>query len=273
MCSDAKANMGLNVNVSVIIPCYNCELTIVRAVDSILKQSSLPLEIVLVDDCSTDSTLQLLMYIKSSVDQIPVVVVALSENKGAANARNVGWDLAKGDYIALLDADDAWHKDKLSLQYSFMTNNLEVFVSGHSVDLTGYFSNFDIKKVGAMFVGKYDILIRNLLPTPTLMFKNTNNFRFDPDMRRVDDHLFLMQIILDGNIAVKLDACLCFVFKPMYGASGLSGDIYKMERSELLAYNKIYKSERINYFLYIFLCFFSIVKFVRRFIIVSFRWR
>lgn len=96
--------------VSVIIPVYNGEKYIRCAIDSVLKQDYQSIEIVVIDDGSSDSTLQILNEYgdKVSIYQQP--------NKGSAAARNLGIKMANGTYIAFLDADDYWFPGKISAQ-------------------------------------------------------------------------------------------------------------------------------------------------------------
>ena len=96
--------------VSVIIPAYNCDRYIVQAVESVLQQEDCLIEIVIIDDGSTDNTEAVL---KPYDDRIRYVKQA---NQGVAAARNHGIAIAKGDYIAFLDADDYFLPGKLSLQ-------------------------------------------------------------------------------------------------------------------------------------------------------------
>jgi len=98
--------------VSVIIPTFNRKDTIIRAVSSVLSQNYDELECIVVDDASTDETLEVLSRIQDS----RLSIVSLKENKGVSAARNIGFDNSSGDFIALLDSDDEWHKDKLSKQ-------------------------------------------------------------------------------------------------------------------------------------------------------------
>jgi glycosyltransferase involved in cell wall biosynthesis len=99
--------------VSVVIPTYNRAATIGRALDSVIRQTHRPLEIIVVDDGSTDDTL-------GAVDRhgctVPLTVLALGHNEGAAAARNQGIALAHGDFIAFLDSDDEWSPDKIARQ-------------------------------------------------------------------------------------------------------------------------------------------------------------
>lgn len=109
--------------VSVIIPTYNSEKFISEAILSVQKQSYLNWEIILVDDCSTDATLSIVS--KISLNDKRIKYSKLSANSGTGVARNTALAVAKGKYIAFLDADDLWKPNKLELQITFMkTNNL-----------------------------------------------------------------------------------------------------------------------------------------------------
>ncbi len=101
--------------ITAIIPVYNREQTIRRAVDSILAQSYLPEEIIVVDDCSTDGTREILESYGDSITRI-----YLSENAGPSKARNEGVRHARTEWIAFLDSDDSWEKKKLQVQREFL---------------------------------------------------------------------------------------------------------------------------------------------------------
>lgn len=92
--------------VSVVIPAYNAEQFLPRAVRSAIKQTKPPLEILIVDDASTDNTLSVARSLGTEYPSVSVL--ALEVNGGPAAARNAGFDVAKGDWIAVLDADDAF---------------------------------------------------------------------------------------------------------------------------------------------------------------------
>ncbi|HRH76503.1 MAG TPA: glycosyltransferase family A protein [Cellvibrionaceae bacterium] len=100
----------MSLTVSVIIPAYNSAATIERALHSVLLQTLQPCEIILVDDGSRDDTLAL---VRSKFPQVQVLAQA---NAGASAARNRGVARARGELIAFLDSDDAWHPQKLQMQ-------------------------------------------------------------------------------------------------------------------------------------------------------------
>ena len=104
--------------ISVIIPNYNHALYLLDALNSVFRQSYLPIEVIVVDDVSTDESDAIL---SSYPHQI--VYLKQSERLGAAAARNLGVERATGDYIAFLDADDLWTVNKLQLQYDAIANH------------------------------------------------------------------------------------------------------------------------------------------------------
>lgn len=104
--------------VSVVMPVYNASRFLEEAVSSVLNQTYQNLELIMVDDCSTDRSLEI-AYSFSEKDS-RVKVLALSRNGGVANARNKGIAAAEGKYIALLDSDDFWESAKLEKQIALM---------------------------------------------------------------------------------------------------------------------------------------------------------
>lgn len=109
-------------NLSVIIPAYNRAACIIQTIDSVLHQSVSPLEIIVVDDGSTDCTSDL---IKSHYNS-EIVRCVHQENSGAGAARNFGISLAKGDFIAFLDSDDIWRPQKLEHFFDALAHDPDI---------------------------------------------------------------------------------------------------------------------------------------------------
>jgi hypothetical protein len=103
---------------SIIVPAYNVESFIAAAVQSALSQSFRDLEIIVVNDGSSDRTLDEL-----SAFNDPRLRIISQENAGLSAARNVGIDLARGEYIGLLDGDDVWHPDKAASHIALLDEN------------------------------------------------------------------------------------------------------------------------------------------------------
>ncbi len=113
------------MKVSVIIPTYNRAHTILRAVNSVIKQSYKAFEIIVVNDGSTDETLKVLHPYHKDIKIIS------QTNKGVSSARNTGIRSAVGDWIALLDSDDEWLPEKLEHQNAYYKINpdMQIFQS------------------------------------------------------------------------------------------------------------------------------------------------
>ena len=121
------------VIVSVVLPVYNGELYVDNAVQSVLRQTYSNLELIIIDDGSTDST----WSIVNGYDDERVVLVNIS-NRGVSEARNVGIGRAKGSYIAFIDADDIWRIDKLEIQLKYIFKGYDlVYTDGEIVDING----------------------------------------------------------------------------------------------------------------------------------------
>lgn len=115
------------MTLSVVVPNYNKEEYIGRCLDSIIKQTRLPEEIVIVDDCSTDNSREI---IKAFCNKYPFVkAIFLKKNAGVSNARNVGIKNSTSDYITMLDSDDIYYnEDKLKNEMSIIEKGC-----GHTV--------------------------------------------------------------------------------------------------------------------------------------------
>jgi glycosyltransferase involved in cell wall biosynthesis len=111
--------------VTIIMPFYNAEKTIEQSINSVLEQNHIDFELILIDDGSTDSTLE---QIKSFSDAR--IITLRQDNQGVASARNLGLDQSSGDYICFLDADDLMPVDSI-------TSRLEVFSKNSKIEIVG----------------------------------------------------------------------------------------------------------------------------------------
>jgi len=112
--------------VSVVIPAYNAAATIERALRSVAAQTHRPLEVLVVDDASTDATATL----AAGFADIEVRLARLTANGGPSRARNAGIDLASGAYLAFLDSDDEWLPEKTARQVAMLQANPAMSIVG-----------------------------------------------------------------------------------------------------------------------------------------------
>ena len=254
-------------DISVIIPCYNSSKTIERAIESVINQTLLPKEIIVVDDCSNDNTLELLNNFKKKNLKFNIVILSLEKNVGAASARNRAWDIAKYDFIAFLDSDDSWHNKKLEIQYNFMINNPQIVLTGHNCEILGNnfaIKNDNLKDKNFYKISKFKLLTSNCFATRSVMLKKNIPFRFPENQRYAEDYYLWIDILLSGNICYKSDLKLAYLYKASYGESGLSSKLWDMEKGELNNFKVMYKKKYINLFEFLVVYVFSFLKYLRR---------
>ncbi len=125
--------MSTPAKVSVVITCYNQEAFIRETLSSVQQQDYHALQIVVVDDASTDASAQVIREVAQSDSRI--IFVPLEKNQKVAGARNAGVARASGELIALLDGDDLMHPHKISRQVDYLSRHPEVSVCTHDMEI------------------------------------------------------------------------------------------------------------------------------------------
>lgn len=187
--------------VSVIIPVYNREKTIKKAIESVLEQTYTDLEVIIVDDCSTDKTIEVV----ESIADKRIRLVKSPKNGGACKARNLGIDHANGELIAFQDSDDYWHADKLEKSVHFLKEKDADFVFS-ALNRKGIRGQEEKNEI----VPKYNInkeenkllkiLTGNCVSTQTIVARREifDKVKFDYKMPRFQDWEFSIQVIEAG---------------------------------------------------------------------------
>lgn len=125
-----------NILVSVIIPIFNSEKYLKNTITSIIQQTLYNIEIILVNDASTDKSLEIINKFQNYDDRI--IVINLNNNKGAGFARNIGLSIAKGQYIIFLDSDDKFYSNMLEHAYNFAySKNADVIFWKYAINDNG----------------------------------------------------------------------------------------------------------------------------------------
>ena len=158
--TNTKGEAGRTPQISVIMPVYNGEKYIARAVQSVYAQD-VPLELIIIDDGSVDGTREVLIPWENRPD---FVYIKNERNLGAAGSRNRGVSVAKGRYVAFLDADDWWEEGKLAAQLAALEMTGDVICS------TGR----DLMNPDGTFTGKY-IPVKSRLDYHELLKHNSIN--------------------------------------------------------------------------------------------------
>ena len=163
-------------SVSVIIPAYNAQSTIARALQSVADQTFQATEVIVIDDASTDNTIEKVVEY-SKISKVTIQLLHSDRNTGPGSARNRGWDISSGEFIAFLDADDVWHPRKLEIQVREMQTYSSFVMSCHEriVSRSHKFPSFDQSNVLTRELGLNDFIIKNRCSTPTVMVRKTVN--------------------------------------------------------------------------------------------------
>lgn len=267
--SPAAGSDASDFSVSCVVPCYNCADTIARCVRSAQTQTQPVTEIILVDDCSDDETLARINAL--AADDSRIIVLSTPSNGGPSRARNAGWERASGAFIAFLDADDSWHPQKIELQLPLFQLWPHLAIVGHLaavqgepvIDARHVIIGSDLSAITRQ-ISRASVLSRNPWSTPTVMLRRDLPFRFEEDQREAEDYLLWAQILLSGALGVRLELPLATLYKARFGAGGLSGNLWQMEKGELRSIRKLWQQELIGTSQLCFLSIFSIVKYLRR---------
>ena len=250
--------------VSVVIPCFQAAATIGRALASVAGQSLRPYEVIIVDDASEAETREVLRGLEIEYGRDWLKVHFLSDNRGPAAARNHGWERATQPYVAFLDADDSWHRDKTALQFSFMRRYPEIDLTACNC---GGPENL-VRRLPKIFqVQRYSLrqlLFRNRLRTQAVMLKRAIILRFPEQMRFSEDYYLWLNLLAAGSSAAIINLPLAAIYKPAFGAAGLSAELWRMERGELEALQAARRRGSVPLPLWSGAVVWSLLKFLRR---------
>jgi len=253
-----------SATISVVIPCFNSANTIERALRSVEGQITKPHEVIVVDDASSDNTVSVIeQYARTST--LNIRVIKQSANGGPSVARNAAWNVATGEFIAFLDADDQWHPQKLEAQLNAMLANPTIVMSFHD-HLFGSSEHFETLPLTPTTsqATLHNYLIRNRSATPTVMLRTALSERFLNTKRYAEDYLLWMTIIASHGSALHIHATLAHCSNPGYGGSGQSGRLWKMERSELSGFVSLWRSGAFSLPTLVAVSMWSITKYLLR---------
>lgn len=222
--------------ISIIIPCFNSERTIERAIFSIEKQTYKDIEVICIDDGSTDQTVNILERLSKKLGFLTILKNA--NNSGPSYSRNRGVSISQGEYIAFLDSDDYWHPQKLELQlqsinkykYSFIATaaepNLDTdfIVEAHNVEI----EHISFKK----------LLFKNFFSTPSVLMRKEIFLPFDETQKFSEDYKLWLEISSNSlnKMGLIKSPPLVGLDKFNYGVSGLSNNLWLMEKYEIKNY-------------------------------------
>lgn len=260
----------MNPLVSVVIPAYNAENTIIDCLESVRLQTYKTLEILVVNDGSTDSTLALLEQYENTHKNLVMKIYTIA-NAGPASARNYAIAHSQGEFVAFLDSDDRWAPKKLEKQIACFLKypDLAMLGCGYAIGEKIYDDEGDF-----MWLSKKQFLFKNFYRTPCVVIKRgvLDEFLFESGRKYSEDYHLWLQIVCAGYRCALLKEALVFLYdKPMFGASGLSAKLWKMEKGELRNYAILHEKHFISYAEYAIVTIYSLAKYLRRVLITVLR--
>ena len=183
--------------VTIITPSYNSAKLITLTINSVINQSYSAWELIIVDDCSTDNSCEIIQSFIDSDSRIKLI--KQDQNAGAAAARNTGIEHAKGQFIAFLDSDDYWHREKLEKQLKYFEQ--------YDVDVvfSEYYRFNSSGIIGKVSVPQQEINFNDLLKGNCIgNLTGIYNFKkhFETRQRKVgaEDYLFWLEIFSKQNV-------------------------------------------------------------------------
>jgi len=231
--------------VSIIMPAYNAERTITFSIDSVLFQTYQDWELIIVDDGSFDSTVDI---VNSAIEKEPRIKLYINEkNLGVAQTRNFGIKQASGEWIAFLDSDDCWHKDKLENQLQFMEKHSAQigYTSTAYMNETGSVSGFVLRAERKLTYSK--LLKRNLMSCSSVIVSR-DIMRPFPEGTMHEDYVVWLWILKEVGYSYGLDEPLL-----MYRMSGNSKSGNRIRSAKMIYHS--YRQVGYGYPVALFLTF------------------
>ncbi|PZD79110.1 glycosyltransferase family A protein [Mesonia sp. K7] len=253
--------------VSVVLPVYNAEKSIDYCLKSVLEQSYKNIEVIVINDGSTDRSEEIIQTIIKKYPEKRIKYIS-QENKGVSVARNLGLKKALGEFIAFIDSDDEWLPTKLEEQ-------MKVFDENNKVDIIS--CNRNQEHFDSFLGNKFKVLqripakmlfLKNFALTPTVVMKreafHTVGY-FNENMRYAEDLIYFVRLAHHHHLyLLNKSLVITGKGKMSFGESGLSSNLWEMEKGELKGVSIARKLGIINTFESLFFYTFSFLKYLRR---------
>lgn len=262
------------MKISVIIPSFNSEMTIIDSISSVVGQSiSERIEILIINDGSTDNSNKIVSEYISKYTGKHQINLINKHNGGVSSARNLGIIHASGEWIAFLDADDIWLPEKLEEQINIINANKKIEFIGTNRNNDNH-PFFKKSKRKLYKLNTRHILLKWHPHTSTVLVQKKILFNaglYDEIRSHAEDGDLWLRIVDFCDLYV-LNKNLVFTGhgKRTFGESGLSANMPKMYEGEILALSSARKRKQLNFLEFIFFYLWLSIKYFRRMIIVRF---
>lgn len=236
--------------ISIITPCFNAEKFIAQTIESVRNQTYSNWEMLIIDDCSTDKSKEIINSFTTTDTRIKLI--ELKENKGTAYAKNQGLALAKGNFIAFIDADDVWLPQKLEKQMKVLMHTQAAIC----------FTSYQLMDENSMLIQKVisappKVNLTKYLKTTIIGFSTsiinrqvTGEFSI-MNLRSREDTQLWIHLLKQGHQATGINEVLTLY---RVHANSLSANKFK---SAVLVWNLYFRIEKLGFFksAYFFSCY------------------
>ena len=191
-----------NDSISIITPTYNSSKYITKTIQSVISQTYIDWELIIIDDCSSDDTIKIVESFILLDERIKLI--QNQNNRGAAFSRNTGMIKSKSDYLAFIDSDDVWEKDKLQKQLLFMKDN-NISFSFTAYLIIDNLGNSTGRTVDSKQKGSFsyeDMLAKKATLGCSTVMLNKNSFKGllqMPELRTGQDYAFWLKLLKNTN--------------------------------------------------------------------------
>ena len=229
---------------SVIMGCYNSAATIAQAINSILLQTFVNFEFIIIDDCSTDDTVKII----EKYSDPRIILIKNNINQGLGYSLNLGVQLSRGKYIARMDADDLAYKNRFAKQINFMEKHPDIVCMGCAAKKIGNIS-FKNKVLSGYIIPpvtyekiKAWLILGTPLLHPSVIFNKqllqSYNINYDPKFRRGQDYELWSRLIWIGKIVNSRKILMEYRYSPSQASI--------KNRKEQIANSKIMYSRMLD---------------------------
>lgn len=190
--------------VSIIMAAYNAEKTIGQSIESVINQTFIDWELIVVDDCSTDATVQIIKKYRQS--DLRIRLIQNTENRGVSYARHRAAIEAMSNWIAILDSDDVWKQNKLKMQLDLIRNSCAdvVYTGAEFIDSKGETKGY-IQRVDTSITYR-KLLRQNIISNSSAVVRKElylKYYAFGDDMH--EDYAIWLGILRNGYVARGID--------------------------------------------------------------------
>jgi glycosyltransferase involved in cell wall biosynthesis len=233
--------------ISVVMPVYNAEKYLDESIQSILNQSFVDFEFIIINDGSKDNTKNIIERYKKKDKRI--ILINNVKNLGLQISLNKGLKVARGKYIARMDADDISLKERFNIQVNYLESNPDIYLIGGSAIVIDEGGN----KLGVFL--KYDDIIRiakklrkvNCIIHPSIMFKNTREFFYREKFKTSEDYDLYLRILTSNKKMTNLPNILIkYRISKKSFVSTMPNQEYYFKKAQCFYYQRI-KSKKDDY--------------------------